>query len=81
MPRAEIQLQAEDEQRGCLEPCVGMAVGAQWTQDLTLHAARVTAQHPETCVLSYMVSDLPCKIRREGGESLVMSKGREGNPL
>ena len=87
VPRAEIQLQAEDEQRG-LGPCVGMAVGAQWTQDLTLHAARVTAEHPETCVLSYMVSDLACKIIREGGESLVMGgsslvilEGKACNPL
>ena len=34
------------------------------------------------------VSDLPCNVRREGGQSLVigvtslvMSEGREGNPL
>ena len=27
------------------------------------------------------VSDLPCDIRREGGRSLVLLEGREGNPL
>ena len=41
-----------------------------------------------TCLVATAVSDLPCDVRREGGQSLViggsslvMLEGREGNPL
>ena len=52
-------------------------------------AGTVNAPTPSRChpgggwqwPLVGLVSDLPCHIRREGGQSLVMLEGKEGNPL